>query len=98
MPRVRLPHHLRNLAGVTGEVELEIAGPITQRSLLDALETRYPQLRGTIREYETLRRRAYIRFFGSQQDLSNEDPDAPLPDSIADGTEPFLVIGALSGG
>lgn len=98
MPRVHLPFHLRNLAGVTGEVELEITGVVTQRSLLDALEARYPQLRGTIREHETLRRRAFIRFFACQQDVSNDDPDAPLPDAIASSAEAFLVIGALSGG
>jgi molybdopterin synthase sulfur carrier subunit len=98
MPRVHLPFHLRNLAGVTGEVELEITGAVTQRSLLDALEARYPQLRGTIREHETLRRRAFIRFFACQQDVSNDDPDAPLPDAITSSAEPFLVIGALSGG
>lgn len=98
MPRVHLPFHLRNLAGVTGEVELEIAGPVSQRSLLDALETRYPQLRGTIRDHDTLRRRAFIRFFACQQDVSNDDVDAPLPAVIATGAEPFLVIGALSGG
>jgi molybdopterin synthase sulfur carrier subunit len=98
MPRVHLPFHLRNLAGVTGEVELEITGPVTQHSLLDALEARYPQLRGTIREHDTLRRRAFIRFFACQQDVSNDDPDAPLAAEIASSAEPFLVIGALSGG
>lgn len=98
MPRVHLPFHLRNLAGVTGEVQLDVPDPVTQRSVLDALETKYPQLRGTIREHDTLKRRAFIRFFACQQDLSNESPDAPLPDSIARGDEPFLVIGALSGG
>lgn len=98
MPRVHLPFHLRNLAGVTGEVELEIAGPVTQRSLLDALEARYPQLRGTIREHDTFRRRAFIRFFACQQDISNDDSEALLPEAVATGAEPFLVIGALSGG
>jgi molybdopterin synthase sulfur carrier subunit len=98
MPRVHLPFHLRNLAGVTGEVELKITGPVTQRSLLDALETRYPQLRGTIREHDTLRRRAFIRFFACQQDISNDDAEALLPEAVATGAEPFLVIGALSGG
>lgn len=98
MPRIHLPFHLRNMAGVAGEVELEIAGPITQRTILDALETKFPQLRGTIREHDTLRRRAFIRFFGCQRDLSHDDPDSPLPAAIASGEEAFLVIGALSGG
>ena len=98
MIRVHLPFHLRMLAKVTSEVELEIEAPITQRSILDALEEKFPQLRGTIREHDSQKRRAFIRFFACQQDLSNESPDALLPDSIARGDEPFLVIGALSGG
>jgi molybdopterin synthase sulfur carrier subunit len=98
MVRVHLPFHLRNLAKVNGEVELEVSGPVTQRAVLDALEEKFPQLRGTIREHDTHRRRAFIRFFACQQDVSNESPDAPLPEQIARGEEPFLVIGALSGG
>jgi molybdopterin synthase sulfur carrier subunit len=98
MPRVHLPFHLRNLAGVTGEVELEIAGPITQRAILDALEARFPQLRGTIRDHDSHRRRPFVRFFACQQDLSNDDVDTPLPEVIASGAEPFLIIGALAGG
>jgi len=96
--RVHLPFHLRNLAGVTGEVELEVAELVTQRKIIDALEAQFPQLRGTIRDHNTQRRRAFIRFFACQQDVSNEDPDAPLPEVVAIGEEPFLVIGALSGG
>jgi molybdopterin synthase sulfur carrier subunit len=98
MIRVHLPYHLRNLAQVTGEVELEVSGPVTQRTVLDALEARFPQLRGTIREHDTLKRRAFIRFFACQQDVSNESPDSPLPEPVARGEEAFLVIGALSGG
>ena len=98
MLRIHLPFHLRGLAGATGEVELEPLELVTQRTILDALEAKYPQLRGTIREHGTLRRRAFIRFFACQQDVSNDDPDAPLPAAIAAGEEAFLVIGALSGG
>ena len=98
MIRVVLPAHLRTLARVDGEVELEVAGPVTQRAVLDALEARYPALRGTIRDHLTLRRRAFLRFFACQQDLSHETPDAPLPDAVASGEEPFLIIGAMAGG
>jgi hypothetical protein len=86
------------LAQVTGEVEVQVAGPVTQRSVLDALETGYPVLRGTIRDHVTLRRRAFLRFFASQQDLSLDPPDNPLPATVADGTEPLLVVGAIAGG
>jgi sulfur-carrier protein len=96
--RVELPAHLRTLARVAGEVPVEVAAPITQRSVLDALESAYPVLRGTIRDHGTLKRRAFLRFFACEQDLSNEPADAPLPDAVARGTEPFLVIGALAGG
>ena len=98
MIRVALPYHLRNLAHVGNEVELEVAAPVTQRSVLDALEARYPVLRGTIREHDTGQRRPFLRFFACEQDLSLESPDAPLPDAIASGKEPFLVIGAIAGG
>jgi len=98
MIRVVIPHHLRTLAQVGKEVELELAGPVTQRSILDALETKYPMLRGTIRDHTTKQRRAFIRFFACGQDLSHESPDAPLPDAVATGTEPFRIIGAMAGG
>ena len=98
MIRVVLPAHLRTLAGVNGEVRLELSGPVTQRAALDALEARYPVLRGTIRGHGTTARRAFIRFFACQQDLSHEAPDAALPDAVATGAEPFLVVGAMSGG
>ncbi len=98
MIRVVLPPHLRTLARVDGEVRLEVVGPATQRSVLDALETRYPVLRGTIRGHGTERRRAFVRFFACEQDLSHEPPDAPLPDAVASGAEPFLVVGAIAGG
>lgn len=98
MIRVVLPTHLRMLAKVDGEVHLEVKGAVTQRSLLDALEARYPVLRGTVREHGTGRRRAFIRFFACGRDLSHEVPDAPLPDAIATGTEPFLIVGAVAGG
>lgn len=98
MIRVVLPHHLRTLAQIGKEVELELAGPVTQRSILDALEAKYPMLRGTIRDHTTKQRRAFIRFFACGQDLSHESPDAPLPDAIAAGTEPFRVVGAMAGG
>ena len=96
--RVELPAHLRTLARVGGEVPVEVSGPVTQRSVLDALEAAYPVLRGTIRDHGTLKRRAFLRFFACEQDLSHEPPDAPLPDPVARGAEPFLVIGALAGG
>ena len=96
--RVALPYHLRNLAHVGNEVTLEISGPVTQRSVLDALEAKYPALRGTMRDSETKKRRAYVRFFACEQDLSHERPDAPLPDAVAAGNEPFLVVGAMAGG
>jgi len=98
MIRVVLPFHLRTLAQVDGEVQLEVKGPITQRAVLDALEARYPVLRGTIRDHDTLKRRPFLRFFACEQDLSLESPDAPLPEAVATGAEPFLVIGAIAGG
>ncbi len=98
MIRVVLPFHLKRLAQVDGEVQLEIDGPVTQRSVLDALETRYPMLCGTIRDHVTKQRRPFLRFFACEQDLSHESPDAPLPDDVAAGKEPFLVIGAIAGG
>ncbi|HEY7221969.1 MAG TPA: MoaD/ThiS family protein [Candidatus Binatia bacterium] len=98
MIRVVLPAHLRKLAQVEGEVQVEVAGPVTQRTVLDAVEARYPMLRGTIRDHTTQKRRAFVRFFACQQDLSHESPDAPLPEAIANGAEPFLVIGAIAGG
>jgi sulfur-carrier protein len=98
MIRVALPAHLRNLAQVNGEVRLDVAGQITQRAVLDALEARYPVLRGTIRNRGDGKRRAFIRFFACEQDLSNQPPDTPLPAAVAAGTEPFLVVGAMAGG
>jgi hypothetical protein len=98
MIRVALPYHLRNLANVGSEVELEIEGPATQRTLLDALEERYPTLRGAIRDYGTLKRRPLLRFFACEQDLSFESPDTLLPDAVATGAEPFCIIGAVAGG
>src|SRR5262245_30807101 len=98
MIRVVLPHHLRTLAHVGAEVQLDVEDPATQRSVLDALEARYPMLRGTIRDHVTQRRRPFLRFFACEQDLSHELPDAPLPDAVATGTEPFLVVGAIAGG
>jgi len=98
MIRVVLPAHLRTLARVDGEVSLEVNGKVTQRSVLDALEARYPMLRGTIRDHVTQRRRAFVRFFACEQDLSHDSPDAPLPDEIAAGAEPFLIVGAMAGG
>jgi sulfur-carrier protein len=98
MIRVTLPPHLRKLARVDGEVALEIAGQVTQRSVLDALEVRYPMLRGTIRDQVTYRRRAFVRFFACEQDLSHEAPDAPLPEAVATGAAPFMVVGAIAGG
>ncbi len=96
--RVKLPAHLRKLAQVEGEVELGVDGPVTQRAVLDALEGRYPVLRGTIRDHGTLKRRAFVRFFACEQDLTHESPDAPLPEQVARGSEPFLVVGAMAGG
>ena len=98
MIRVVLPAHLRTLARVDGEVTLEVKGEVTQRSVLDALEARYPMLRGTIRDHGTLKRRPFVRFFACEQDLSHESPDAPLSDAVAMGTEPFLIVGAMAGG
>jgi hypothetical protein len=98
MIRVVLPYHLRGLARVDGEVRLAVEGPATQRSVLDALESRYPMLRGTIRDQVTHRRRPMVRFFACEQDLSHESPDAPLPDAVVSGAEPFLVVGAIAGG
>jgi sulfur-carrier protein len=98
MIRVILPPHLRTLAHVGSEVTLDIVGPVTQRSVLDALEARYPMLRGTIRDHGTLQRRAFLRFFACEEDLSHESPDAPLPEAVASGKEPFIVIGAIAGG
>ncbi len=98
MIRVLLPFHLRTLAQVDGEVKLDVQGPATQRSVLDALEARYPMLRGTIRDHVTQRRRAFVRFFACEQDLSHEPPDAVLPDAVVQGTEPFAVVGAMAGG
>jgi sulfur-carrier protein len=98
MIRVVLPAHLRTLAHVTGEVNLDVDGPVTQRSVLDALEARYPMLRGTIRDHGTFRRRAFVRFFACEEDLSHDLPDTPLPDAVARGKEPFMVVGAMAGG
>ena len=98
MIRVVLPYHLRNLAHVSDEVTLNIDGPITQRTVLDALEAQYPMLRGAIREHDTQQRRAFLRFFACEEDLSHESPDANLPDAVATGKEPFIVIGAIAGG
>src|SRR5436189_5947173 len=98
MIRIVLPFHLRKLAQVDGEVQLEVDGPVTQRSVLDALESRYPVLRGTIRDHVTKNRRAFVRFFACEQDLSHESPDAPLPDAVVTGNESFIVIGAMAGG
>lgn len=98
MIRVVLPAHLRRLARVDGEVALQVDGRVTQRAVLDALEVRYPMLRGTIRDHVTHQRRAFVRFFACAQDLSHDSPDAPLPDAVASGTEPFLILGAIAGG
>jgi molybdopterin synthase sulfur carrier subunit len=98
MIRVVLPQHLRTLAGVGGEVSIDVPGEVTQRSVLDALEARYPMLRGTIRDHSTQLRRPFVRFFACEQDLSHESPDAPLPREVSSGKEPLLVIGAIAGG
>ncbi|MBI3409385.1 MAG: MoaD/ThiS family protein [Planctomycetes bacterium] len=98
MIRVILPPHLRTLAQVSGEVSLEVEGPATQRSVLDALEAHYPMLRGTIRDHVTQKRRPMLRFFACEEDLSHEPPDAPLPDAVASGAEPYWVVGAIAGG
>ena len=96
--RVILPQHLRTLAGVGAEVQLEVEAPVTQRSVLSALETRYPMLRGTIRDHVTEQRRPFLRFFACEEDLSHEPPDAPLPDAVASGAEPLVILGAIAGG
>jgi len=98
MIRVVMPAHLRTIAGVSGDVQLDVPAPVTQRSILDALEARYPALQGTIRYHVTQERRAFVRFFACQEDLSHESPDAPLPDAVASGAEPFLIVGAIAGG
>jgi molybdopterin converting factor small subunit len=98
MIRVVLPAHLRTLAKVSGEVQLDVVGPVTQRSVLDALEARYPMLCGTIRDHVTQQRRPFVRFFACEEDLSHDPPDAPLPDAVASGAEPFLLVGAIAGG
>lgn len=96
--RVVLPFHLRNLAHVGSEVPLQVEGPVTQRSVLDALEAHYPMLRGSIRDHDTMQRRAFLRFFACEEDLTHESPDAALPEAVASGKEPFIVIGAIAGG
>jgi sulfur-carrier protein len=98
MIRVELPYHLRNLARVGSEVQVDVPGPVTQRAVLDALENRFPVLRGTIRDHVTLQRRPFLRFYACEQDLSHDPPDAVLPDAVASGKEPFMVIGAIAGG
>lgn len=98
MIRVTLPFHLRTLAGVSGEVAVEVDGPVTQRSILDALEVRYPQLRGTVRDHVTLERRPFLRFFVCNEDASLDSPDSPLPEAVATGAEPFMIVGAIAGG
>ena len=98
MIRVVLPAHLRTLAGVAGEVKVDVEGQVTQRSILDAIEAQYPTLRGAIREYGSGQRRAFVRFFACEEDWSHEDPDAPLPEAVASGAEPFLIVGAIAGG
>ena len=98
MIRVGLPHHLRTLSHVQGEVQLDVQGPITSRAILDALEMKYPMLRGTIRDHVTQQRRPFLRFFACTEDLSHESPDAPLPDDVISGREPFLIVGAIAGG
>jgi hypothetical protein len=96
--RVELPAHLRTLARVTGEVSIAIDGPVTQRAVLDAIEARYPMLRGTIRDHGSLKRRPFLRFFACECDLSHEAPDAPLPEAVVSGREPYLIVGAMAGG
>jgi hypothetical protein len=98
MIRIELPYHLRTLARIDGEVQLEVAGPVTQRAILDALEARFPMLSGTIRDHVTRQRRPFIRFFACSEDFSSEDPDAPLPEAVATGAEPFFIVGAIAGG
>ena len=98
MIRVTLPFHLRNLARIEGEISLEVAPPVTQRSVIDAIEAKYPMLRGTIRDHVTQKRRPFLRFFACEEDLSHEPPDAPLPEPVASGQEPYLIIGAIAGG
>ena len=98
MIRVVLPYHLKTLARISGDVELEVAGPITRRAVLDALEARYPMLRGTIRDHVTLERRPFLRFFACEQDLTHESPDALLPEAVVSGAEPLFIIGAIAGG
>ncbi len=98
MIRVKLPHHLQNMAGVGSEVQLDIEGPLTQQAILEALESQYPVLRGTIRDHATQQRRPYLRFFVSGEDVSHAAPDAPLPDEVASGAEPFRIVGAIAGG
>ena len=98
MVRVVLPYHLKILAGISGEATLDVDGQVTPRTILDALEVRYPMLRGTIRDHITQERRAYVRFYASEQDFSNDSPDVPLPEAIVSGEEPFLVVGAIAGG
>ena len=98
MIRVIIPHHLRNLAGTEAEVTVEVTGTVTQRAVLDALEGQYPMLRGTIRDHATKQRRPFLRFFACMEDLSHESPDAPLPAAVAEGREPFRIIGAIAGG
>jgi molybdopterin synthase sulfur carrier subunit len=98
MIRVLLPAHLRTLAGIDDELKIDVNAPVTQRSILDAIEKRYPMLRGTIRDHVTKQRRPFLRFFACEEDLSHESPDAPLPDAIASGAEPFFIIGAIAGG
>jgi len=98
MIRVTLPSHLRKLGQVDGEVKLDVEGTVTQRSVIDAIEARYPMLRGTIRDHTTKKRRAFVRFFACGEDLSHEPPDAPLPDAVVNGAEPFMIVGAIAGG
>jgi hypothetical protein len=98
MIRVFIPYHLKNLANISGEIVLDVEGQVTVRSILDAVEARYPMLRGTIRDHVTGQRRPFVRFFACEQDFSNDPPDTPLPDAVASGAEPFLVVGAIAGG
>ena len=98
MIRVQIPFHLRTLAGTGREIEVEVAAPVTQKRVLDAIEARFPMLRGAIRDQQSGKRRAFIRFFACERDLSHEDPDSPLPDDVASGREPFLIVGAIAGG